>query len=99
MLVPSTTLFRSGQYLYVNTGGYYTVSSITNSTTVVLTNLGYTGNAAPAATIVSPKAVSPGGIQGATGATGAQGPTGARERTRLTARHRATSYAVSSGTT
>jgi hypothetical protein len=57
----------SGQTLYVTTGGYYAVSSITNGTTVVLTNLGYTGNASPAATISSGATVSPAGIQGSIG--------------------------------
>jgi hypothetical protein len=41
----------------------------------VLNNLGYTGNAAPGASVTTASAVSPGGIQG-TGATGATGPAG-----------------------
>jgi len=66
-----------GQYLFVQNGGFYTVSSITNSTTVVLTNLGYSVNAAPAATVASGSAVSAGGVLGPTGATGGAGATGA----------------------
>src|SRR6185437_1695713 len=64
------------EYIYVASGGYYTVSSITDGTHVVLTNTGYTGNATAGATINSVSAVSPGGIQGAVGPTGATGPTG-----------------------
>src|SRR5581483_7758718 len=75
--VGTTAWMASGQYVYVANGGYYTVSSITNGTTVVLKNLGYTGNAAAGSSVGSGSAVSPGGIQGATGAAGATGPTGA----------------------
>jgi uncharacterized protein (UPF0333 family) len=64
-------VFAVGQTLYVGGGGYYTVSSITNGTTVVLTNLGYAGNAAPAAAVASAAAVTPAGIKGDTGASGA----------------------------
>src|SRR5256712_14141511 len=67
-----------GQYIYVNTGGFYTVSSITNATTVVVTNLGYSGNAAPTTVITSPKAVSPGGIHRKSGAKGKSGDPGGR---------------------
>lgn len=49
--VVDTSQMWSGQYLYVDTGGYYKVSSITNATTVVLTNLGDSNNAAAAATV------------------------------------------------
>src|SRR5207245_8810090 len=75
--VGTTAWMAVGQYPYVNTGGFYTVSSITNASTVVLTNLGYSGNAAPTTVISSPKAVSPGGIQGAAGTNGTNGTNGA----------------------
>jgi HYR domain len=58
--VGDTTWMSAGQHIYVATGGYYTVSSITDATDVVLTNLGYTGDAAPGATISSGSAVGPG---------------------------------------
>lgn len=47
----STSGLSGGQTVYVIGGGYYTVSSVTDSTHVVLTNTGATGNAAPGATI------------------------------------------------
>ena len=42
--VSNTAWMVAGETLFVQTGGYYSVSSITNGTTVVLTNLGYDGN-------------------------------------------------------
>lgn len=71
--VVSTTWMTSGMTLFVGGGGYYTVSSITNTTTVVLNNTGYTGNTAPGGTISSGSGVSSGGIQGIQGNTGATG--------------------------
>src|SRR5437773_12424063 len=66
----------TGQVLFVTTGGFYSVSSITDATTVVLTNLGYTGNASSGTVVASNKTVSAGGLIGLTGATGATGATG-----------------------
>ncbi len=60
--VDATAWMGVGQNIFITTGGYYSVSSITNSTTVVLTNLGYTGNTSPTTSITSGKKVSPGGI-------------------------------------
>ena len=77
--VGSTSWMAAGQVLFVTTGGFYTVSSITNSTTVVLTNLGYIGNASSGTVVASSKTVSAGGLigpTGAAGATGSAGPTG-----------------------
>lgn len=71
--VGTTAWMVATQVVYVASGGYYTVSSITNSTTVVLTNLGYTGNAAPGATVANASGVSPGGLVGSTGASGLNG--------------------------
>ena len=59
--VGSTAWMAPGQYLFVSGGGFYSVSSITNGTTVVLSNLGGPDNAAPAASITSPKAVAAAG--------------------------------------
>jgi hypothetical protein len=69
--VSSTAWMVAGQFVFVETGGYYTVSSITSATVVELLNLNYTGNAAPASTVTSPKGVSPGGRRGSFGAAGA----------------------------
>src|SRR5207244_1743172 len=77
--VASTAWMAVGETLFVQSGGYYTVSAIPDATTVVLNNTGDTGSAAPAATILSGSAVSAGGVAGATGPTGdtgAIGPTG-----------------------
>jgi hypothetical protein len=67
--VVDTSWMVSGQVVYVQTAGYFTISSITNSTTVVLTNTGYAGNAAAATNITSGKKVGPAGISGASGAS------------------------------
>jgi hypothetical protein len=50
----------------VATGGYYQVTGIAAGS-LTLKNLGYTGNAAPAATITAPQQVSPGGLEGPAG--------------------------------
>jgi hypothetical protein len=59
--------------LYVATGGYYSVTSISDDNDVVLNNLGYTANASPGSTIASGATVSPGGIEGPAGAAGSAG--------------------------
>jgi hypothetical protein len=82
--VVTTAWMASGQTVYIATGGYYTVSSITDATHVVLTNTGYSGNKAQNATVSSGSAVSSGGIQGAAGATGATGTAGAAGTTGAT---------------
>lgn len=63
----------SGYVVFVQNAGYYAVSSVTDSTHAVLTNLGYaTTNAGAGTTIPNGSQVSPGGIQGAaSSATGA----------------------------
>jgi len=76
-----TGLFAQiGQVLFITGGGYYTVVSST-ATVLVLTNLGYAGNAAPAAVVSFPAGVSPAGLIGPTGAstTGAAGANGTTE--------------------
>lgn len=55
-----------GQVLFIENGGYYSVVNIPNSVSVIIQNLGYTGNAAPA-TVIGASKVSPGGIKGADG--------------------------------
>jgi hypothetical protein len=65
-----STWATPGQVVYVQNGGYYTVSSVPDATHVVLTNLGYTGNAAPAVVIATSQKVGPGGLKGIDG-TGA----------------------------
>lgn len=62
--VIDTTWMVVGQMLYVGTAGFMSVSSITDSTHVVLTNTGAYGNAAAAASIATAKTVSPAGALG-----------------------------------
>lgn len=59
-----------GQTVYVATAGHYYVSSVTNSQTVVLTNLGYTGNSNPGIVVVTGSSISPSGVPGAAGVQG-----------------------------
>ena len=66
----------AGQEIYIATAGYYRVVSST-ATTIVATNVGTTGNAAPTTVIAIGSAVGPAGRQGATGATGSAGAHGA----------------------
>jgi hypothetical protein len=69
--VGSTAFLFAGQPVSVAGGGFYAVSSITNATTVVLTNLGGTGNTAPAATIATNALLVTSGQKGDNGASGA----------------------------
>lgn len=62
-----------GQVVYIGfngvypAGGYYKVITISSTTSVILENLGYTGNAVVNATILSGSSVGPAGLQGNTG--------------------------------
>lgn len=51
--VTSTASFPAGINVFVQHGGYYSVSSVIDGTHFVLTNFGTPGNASPGATIVS----------------------------------------------
>lgn len=60
-----------GEVVFIDGGaGYYQVQSLPTSTSAVLINLGYTGNAAPTTVIGSPALVVPGGLRGIAGAAG-----------------------------
>lgn len=84
-----------GLILYIQTGGYYSTVSVAGNV-ATLQNLGYTGNAAPGATINSPANVGgtgpqgvpgpagPQGAQGVAGPQGATGPTGGQGTTGAT---------------
>lgn len=67
--VVATAWMSQGQTVYASTGGYYAVASIASGVSVTITNLGYTGNALPGATISSGATISAAGQQGATGWT------------------------------
>jgi Ubiquitin-activating enzyme E1 FCCH domain len=66
----ATAWFAVGQDLFIGGGGYYSVTSITDGTHAVLTNLGSTGNAAPGTTVSSGASVSPGGTGGGSSSGG-----------------------------
>lgn len=88
-----------GQAVFVTGGGYYTVNSITNGAAVVLTNLGYSGNAAASSSISSAAAVVPAGVVGATGVQGATGPIGATGPTSATVVAKSADQVVTNSTT
>lgn len=67
--VGDTSWLGTGQILYIEDAGYYDVQVITDGTTVVLGNLGYTGNASEATVISSSRIVNAGGVQGPSGTT------------------------------
>lgn len=66
-----------GQIIQITTGGWYEVMNV-NADLVhaIVKNLGYTGNAAPAAVIPLNSLAAPGGIQGPSGAAGGAPDTG-----------------------
>lgn len=68
--VADSTWMAIGQVVYVTTAGYFSVNSTPTTASASLTNLGYTGNAAPTTVIGNTKTVSPGGVKGADGAAG-----------------------------
>jgi hypothetical protein len=65
--VGTTAWMVVGQAIFILGGGYYTVSSVTDITHAVISNLGYTGNAAPGATVASGGGVVPSGLNGQPG--------------------------------
>lgn len=65
------------QVVYVQTAGYFEVQSLPDSTSAIIRNLGYSGNASAGTAIANGQGVSPGGLIGATGATGASSLSGA----------------------
>lgn len=53
-----------GQVVYITGGGYYRVFNKPNTTSVILTNLGYTGNTAAGQFVTFGKSVAPAGLAG-----------------------------------
>jgi len=74
--VGATAWMAQGQNLYLPSVGYMSVAVINSPTSVVLTNIGSSGNANSGTTIASGVSVVAGGAQGLPGPTGAQGPPG-----------------------
>ena len=65
--VGTTAWMVVGQAVFILGGGYYTVASVTDINHAVVTNLGYSGNAAPGATVASGGGVVPSGLNGQAG--------------------------------
>lgn len=71
--VGNTEWMGVGEVIFIVGGGYYQVSSITDTTHVVLVNQGYPENAAPTTSITSPKFVATAGARGTQGGQGDPG--------------------------
>ena len=65
--VVQTNFMTANMILYIAGGGYYQISSVTDLSDVVITNLGYAGNAAPTTNVPSGGIVVPAGVIGQAG--------------------------------
>jgi len=79
--VSTTGQFGNGwakalQAIAITGAGYFQVVSTTGLNQITITNLGYAGNASPAATIASGATVAPAGLQGIQGTPGGVGTGG-----------------------
>jgi hypothetical protein len=70
--VLDTAWMAVGQIIFVANAGYFSVNNVISGVSVSLTNLGYDGNAAPAAAIPTAQKVSSGGKKGVGGSSGSQ---------------------------
>lgn len=76
LLVGNSQWMVPTQVVYVSGAGYMEVRSKADGTHVVLRNLGYTGNTAPATPIPGGQTASPGGLTGTDGSNGTNGADG-----------------------
>lgn len=60
----------ANQPIFIEVAGSYLVSSIPDSTHIVVVNLGYAGNASPTTVISGSRRVTPGGVKGVDGSAG-----------------------------
>jgi hypothetical protein len=74
--VGNTSWMAQGQNLFIPGAGYYSVSTVTDSTHVILINSGTPGNSTAGNNIPGGSQVSPAGSTGPQGATGPQGVPG-----------------------
>jgi microcystin-dependent protein len=65
--VVNSNWMAPGMTIYIQSGGYYVVQSVPNPQNLTVVNPGYSGNAAPGATVLNNSQVSPGGIVGPAG--------------------------------
>lgn len=73
--IPSAYWLQVGQYVFIPSGGYYTIASGIVPT-FVLQNLGLSGVNIPVGSTVSAAFISPGGVPGAIGPAGSGSGTG-----------------------
>src|SRR5215472_8974160 len=74
--VNQTQWCPAGSVVFIVGGGYYEVSTVPDSTHLVLNNPGWTDAASPGSVIPSGALVTAGGVEGATGNDGQPGPVG-----------------------
>lgn len=65
MSFKTTAWMVAGSVIYIDGGGYYSINSIVDLNTAMVTNLGYPGNAPPGTSIATNAACGAGGLQGA----------------------------------
>ncbi len=71
--IPTYLWLVAGMVIFIEGAGYYQFVSASSATNVIVTNLGYPSNVAPATVVPTAKAVRPAGERGPTGAVGASG--------------------------
>lgn len=74
--VQDTSFLSAGAYIYIPGGGFYIITTIVNSTSLTITNLGVVGNTTPGATVNSLVLICPSGKPGINGVDGADGTNG-----------------------
>lgn len=72
--IADSTWMSEGQTIYIQDAGYYTVTSITSATRIIINNLEYTGN--NTANLLDTKTLSAAGIIGLSGTNGTNGVDG-----------------------
>jgi microcystin-dependent protein len=65
--VVNSSFIAPGSILYIQSGGYYIVQTVPNLQNLTVQNPGYSGNAAPGATVLNNSLVTPGGVVGPAG--------------------------------
>jgi microcystin-dependent protein len=65
--VVNSSWIAPGSILYIQSGGYYIVQTVPNLQSLTVQNPGYSGNAAPGATVLNNSLVTPGGVVGPAG--------------------------------
>lgn len=74
--ITNSSWIPPGIDVFIGNGGTYQVVSVPSNTSVIVKNLGSTGNATVGSTVATNQTVAPAGIEGSDGPTGPAGPTG-----------------------